>query len=242
VKLAPIFVASLIVMAACADAPAPSDEGPPNGVGTPLPDVAEIVCEPDGVMRLRQPSVSVQPDGLHVHVDVSLKEPVHVDGLWLDEEVQPGETDLVTINPPGKLTLACWPVSQLDSSSFEPERAELEVLDPDGVYVSEELECLPGDDPGAWTTDFDEHGPDIEPPIMPEQAEAVLSRLEPGDLVTYTGYPERPGKRIAVTRDGRTIASMVFSHEPGGIDAHDGEICSVDAAIPPVIQEEIEHG
>ncbi len=101
---------------------------------------------------------------------------------------------------------------------------------------------MPGDDPGAWTTDYDEHGADVDPPITPEQAEAVLSRLKPGDLVTYTGYPGRPGKRIAVTRDGRTIASMVFSHTPDGIDALDGEICSVDAAIPPVIQEEIEHG
>lgn len=241
-RLVSAVVSGLIVMAACAEHPAPSDEGPPNGVGTPLPEVAEIVCEPDGVIRLARPSVTVQQDGVHVHVDVRMDEPVLVDGLWVDDQVQPGETDLVTVNPPGTLTLACWPVSQLDSSSFEPERAELEILDPGGVYVSEELECLPGDDPGAWTTDFDEHGPDVEPPITPEQAEAVLSRLEPGDLVTYTGYPGRTGKRIAVTRDGRTIASMVFSHEPDGIDAHDGEICSVEAAIPPLIQEEVEHG
>jgi hypothetical protein len=200
------------------------------------------VCEPNGVIRLARPSVTVQRDGLHVHVDVRMDEPVLVDGLWVDGQVQPGKNDLVTVNPPGTLTLACWPVSQLESSSFEPERAELEVLDPEGIYVSEELECLPGDDPGAWTTDFDEHGADVEPPITPEQAEAVLSRLEPGDLVTYTGYPERPGKRIAVTRGGRTIASMVFSHTPDGIDALDGEICSVEAAIPPLVQEELAHG
>ena len=123
-----------------------------------------------------------------------------------------------------------------------PEEEELEVIDPAGIYVNEELECLPGDDPGAWTSEFDEHGPDVEPPITPEQAEAVLSRLEPGDLVTYTGYPERPGKRIAVTRDGRTIASMLFSHEPGGIDSHAGEICAGEGVYPPLIQDELEHG
>ena len=177
-----------------------------------------------------------------MHVDVSLDEPVRVDGLWFDREVQPGGTDLVTVNPPGALRLACWPVSQLESSSFLPEEEELEVIDPAGIYVNEELECLPGDDPGAWTSEFDEHGPDVEPPITPEQAEAVLSRLEPGDLVTYTGYPERPGKRIAVTRDGRTIASMLFSHEPGGIDSHAGEICAGEGVYPPLIQDELEHG
>ena len=84
-------------MAACAESPAPSDEGPPNGVGTPLPEVAEIVCEPDGVIRLARTSVTVQRDGLHVHVDVRMDEPVLVDGLWVDDQVQPGETDLVTI-------------------------------------------------------------------------------------------------------------------------------------------------
>ncbi len=80
-------------MTACADAPAPPDEGPPNSAGTPLPDVAEIVCEPDRDDPPGTAERPVQPDGVHVHVDVSLKEPVHVDGLLLDEEVQPGETD-----------------------------------------------------------------------------------------------------------------------------------------------------
>lgn len=230
-KLVPAFVASLIVMGACGDAPAPI-EGPPNGVGTPLPEVVEIVCEDDGVIRLLQPSIAIQLDGLHVHIDVRIDEPVLVDGLWLDEHVRPGESDLVTINPPGPLALACVPVSQLESSSFEPQRTELEVLDPDGIYVSEELECLPGDETAGWTTDFDEHGPDIEPPITPEQAESVLRRLEPGDQVTYAGYPERPGKHIAVTRDGRTIAVMLFFHGQHGIESYDGGICEGEAVLP----------
>jgi hypothetical protein len=231
-----------MMLVACAEAPSPGNQGPLYGQPAAIRDVAQVVCEADGRIRLLEPSVRAQPDGLHIRVDVSLDEPVQLDGPWLDEPLQPGAADVVTVNPPGPLKLACWPVSQLESSSFEPERAELEILDPEGIYVSEELECLPGDEPGAWTTDYGAQGPDIEPPITPAQAEAVLDGLEPGDLVTHAGYPKRPGDRIAVTRDGRTITSMLFSHEPDGIDSHAGEICAGEAVLPPVIQEEIDHG
>lgn len=231
-----MLVASSVMLITCADPPGPYDEDPQNGQPVAAPDVAEIVCEPDGVIRVLRPTVDVRPDGVHVHVDVRLDEPVVIDGLWLGPRVQPGETDLITINPPGRLTLACWPVSQLESSAFEPEKAELEVLDPQGLYVSEELRCLPGDDTAGWTVDFDERGPDVEPPITPEEAEAVLSRLEPGDRVTYAGYPEQPGEHIAVVRDGRTIALMLFFHGRDGIESYDGGICEGEAVLPPGIE------
>ena len=242
-RLASVLVASSMMLVACADPPDPGDQRPLSDQPAAVADVAEIVCEANGAIRLLEPSVRVQPDGLHVRLKVSLDEPVQLDGARLDEPLKPGATDVVTVNPPGPLTLACWPISQLESSSFEPERVELEVLDPDGIYVSEELECLPGDEQGAaWTTDYGAQGPDIDPPITPEQAKAVLQGLEPGDLVSCTGYPERPGDRIAVTRGGRTIASMFFSHEPDGIDSHAGEICAGEPVFPPVIQDEMEHG
>jgi hypothetical protein len=241
-RLASTVVAGSLMLVVCADPASPGDQASVNGPLAVIPDVAQVVCETDGAIRLLEPSIRAQPDGLHIRVDVSLDEPVQLSGPWMDEPLPPGTTNVVTVNPPGMLTLACWPISQLESSSFEPERVELEILDPEGIYVSEELECLPGDEPGAWTSDYGARGPDIEPPITPAQAEAVLDGLAPGDLVTFTGYPERPGERIAVTRDGRTIASMLFSHEPDGIDSHAGEICWRGAVLPPVIQEEMEHG
>lgn len=235
-KLAPVLVACSFILIACADPPEPTDESLQNSQTDVAQDVAEVVCEAGGAIRVLDPRVRAQPDGLHVRVEVSLDGPVQLDGLWLDEPVQPGRTDVVTLNPPGTLTLACWPVSQLESSSFEPDRAELAVLDPDGVYVSDQLECLPGDETAGWTVDFDENGPDIEPPITPLEAEAALRRLEPGDLVARAGYPEGGDDHIAVVRGGRTIAVMLFFHGQDGIESYDGGICKSEAVLPPGIE------
>jgi hypothetical protein len=223
---------------ACADPPDPADQRPLSDQPTAVADIAEVVCEADGAIRLLEPSVRVRPDGLHVRVEVSLDEPVHLDGPWLDEPLQPGATDVVTVNPPGPLTLACWPVSQLESSSFEPERAELEILDPDGIYVSEELECLPGDDTAGWTTDWVPPGPDRDPPVTPAEARSVLEGLEPGDALAYAGYPERPGDQIAVERGDRTIAIMSFYRDGDTVDSGDGGICEREAVLPSRMVEE----
>jgi hypothetical protein len=236
-KVIPALVVGSMILIGCADPPEPTDEGPPNEPAT-VPDVAEIVCEDDGVIRLLEPSVRAQPDGLHLRVEVSLDEPVQLDGPWLDEPFQPGATDFVTVNPPGQLTLACWPISQLDSSSFEPERAELEILDPEGIYVSEELECLPGDDTAGWTTDWVPPGPDRDPPVTLAEARAVLERLEPGDVVAYAGYPERPGEHIAVERDDRTIGIMLFHRDGDTVDSGDGGICEGEAVLPSQMVEQ----
>jgi hypothetical protein len=236
VKLAPAFVASLIVIGACADGPAPPEEGPPDVAGTPFPEVAELVCEADETTRILTPSVVVQADGLHVHVDVLLGEPAQIDGVWPHPRIRPGERDFVSSMPPGSYEIACWPVSKLDSASFEPTRRRIEILDPDDIYVTQELECLPGDETAGWTVDFDEHGPDVEPPITAEQAGTALRRLEPGDRVTHVGYPDRPDDHIAVVRDGRTIAAMLFFHGQDGIESYAGGVCASEAVLPPGIE------
>jgi hypothetical protein len=227
-----ILVLGMLVVTACAEPLPPTDSVP---TGAP-PSVAQLICEPDGRTRVVTPEARVQPDGIHVHVQVLLDEPVVLDGLWLDRRVGPGEADIVTLNPPGVIDVACWPVSQLDSESFEPVRVEIRMMDPNRIYVSEELDCLAGDDTAGWTTDFGARGPDIEPPITSMQAEAILSGLEAGDAVNYVGYPEDPLREIAVVRDGRTIAVMSFMHVGGELDSYDGGICEGEPILPPGIE------
>jgi hypothetical protein len=227
---------------ACAESPEPTDDGPPNGAGTPLPEVAEIVCEPDGATQVLTPEVVVQSDGVHIHVNVLLEEAAFLDGFrWvgIGPKIQPGERDLVTTDLPGSIDVACRPESQRDSESFEPGTAALDILDPEGLYVSEELECLPGDDTAGWTTDWAPPGPDRDPPVTPAEARSVLERLEPGDLVAYAGYPERPGYQIAVKRDERTIAIMWFYRDGETVDSDSGGICEGEAVFTSAM---VEHG
>jgi hypothetical protein len=60
-----------------------------------------------------------------------------LNGLGLD--VDPGLTQTVSTTPPGTIGVACWPFSQHGPGS-EPPTQRLEVLDPDGIYVSPYLE------------------------------------------------------------------------------------------------------
>jgi len=228
---------------ACADPPEPTEEGPPNVPVTSLPEVAEVVCQADGATDVLTPEVVVQSDGVHVHVDVLLGEAVFLDGFrWVGTgpKIQPGERDLVTTDLPGSIDVACRAESERNSESFEPTTAVLDILDPEGLYVSEELACLPGDDTAGWTTDWAPPGPDRDPPVAPAEARSVLEGLEPGDVLAYAGYPERPGYQIAVERDDRTIAIMWFYRDGDTVDSDAGGICEREAVLPSRMLEEQE--
>jgi hypothetical protein len=80
--------------------------------------------------------------------------------------------------------------------------------------------------------------PDRDPPVTPAEAGSVLERLEPSDVLTYAGYPERPGHEIAVERDGCTIAIMWFYRDGDTVDSDDGEICEGEAVLPSRMVEE----
>jgi hypothetical protein len=198
VKLAPAFVAGLIVMAGCADAPT---ETTPD-----TPTVAEVICESDGSTTVLTPEVVVQPDGIHVHLVSHLDEPAEIIGLGRD--VEPGETEWVSHAPPGTVDTACNPFSQHDSGEAPP-TTPVEILDPDGLYLDGELECGLLDTVWSMTGDFAEAP--REGAVAPlDEARAAISGLDDSDEVRYDGYPSSGDRQVVVVRDGKVVASFDF--------------------------------
>jgi hypothetical protein len=195
----------LLAVVACADPPAAGEAGPPNAVPEGVPDVAELVCEADGSTTVRTPKVVVQPDGIHVHVVSRLDEPASV-GLF-GRDVEPGQTDFVSVRPPGHVNGACYPFSEHDSGE-EPPTSTIDVLDPGGVYTSDEVEC----DGMLWAggAAFGETPRDDLGPVPLDAARAWIEGLQPGDEVSYSGYPEDIGRDVIVRRDGDIVARFDF--------------------------------
>lgn len=204
VRFLRLFAASLMLLAACADAPRRAPDGPANGVPTAAPDVAEIVCEADGSTTVATPEVVVQPDGIHVHVVSHLDEPASLDGWGFD--VDPGRSTWTVGGAPGARDTACWPFSH-HGTSEEPPTSPVLVLDPEGTFVSGELECVGM--ASSMTADFAE-APIDAGPIPLDEARDAITGLRPDDEVVHTGYPEQDEVGVAVRRDGETVASFSF--------------------------------
>lgn len=194
----------LLAVVACADPPAPGEEGPPNAVPEGVPDVAEIVCEADGTTTVRTPQVVVQRDGIHVSVVSRLDEPASV-GLF-GRDVEPGRAEFVSARPPGQVNGACYPFSQ-HGTGEEPPTSTIEVLDPEGIYVSGEIACTGTS--VAGTADFAELPIDAGP-VPLDTARAAIIGVRPTDEVLYTGYPEQRDPAVAVRRDDAIVARFSF--------------------------------
>jgi hypothetical protein len=208
VRVCRTLLAASALLAACAD---PSE--PESGA----PDVAEIVCESDGSTTVLTPTVRVQRDGLHVHVVSRLDEPAELVGLGRD--VEPGETMYVSTAPPGRTETACYPYSRHDQQ-VDPDTTAIEILDPEGMYVGGEIDCL-GPASGS-ISDFSEAPMDVGP-VPLEEARAAIDGLRPEDDVVHTGYPGRNDRGVAVLRDEDVVASFTFV-------TFDGEEWSIESS------------
>jgi hypothetical protein len=204
VRMGRALATTLVMLVACADAPGPGQDGPANGVPAGIPDVVEIVCEADGSTTVRTPQVIVQPDGIHVHLVSRLDEPASVNGFGFD--IEKGETTHVTGRAPGVIQAACWPFSR-HGSGEEPPTSTIEVLDPEGIYVSGEIECT-GTRSGLIADFFKE--PLDAGPVPLDVARGEIRGLRPEDEVVHLGYPERRDRAVAVARDGAIVATFNF--------------------------------
>jgi hypothetical protein len=196
VKLVPAFVASLIVMAACADTPTETKADTQG--------VAEIICEADGSTTILTPRVLVQPDGVHVHTVSHLDEPAEI--IDLSHDVDPGETEWVSHTPPGTVETACNPFSQHDSGEAPP-TVPVEILDPDGIYVTGEIQCSGTSSAGIG--DFAEAPLDVGPVPLGE-ARAAIRGLDDDDQLLHAGYPKQRDASVIVRRHGQIVASFGF--------------------------------
>lgn len=190
--------------AACANEPS---QGVPTG--SSATSTVRIVCEADGSTTLLTPEVQVRPDGFTLRVRSDLNEPASISGLGMD--VDPGVTESVMKHPPGRLGVACWPYSEHESLQEPPTRT-LTISDPEGLYVSAELECPAGDD-GQWGEVLDYASPIRGSYASPIHAAAAHldSGLRPSDELRKAGYPEQQSGPVIMVRDGDVVASVVVA-------------------------------
>jgi hypothetical protein len=140
-----------------------------------------------------------------VRVVSRLDEPASVGEFRMD--VERGETTLVSTVAPGKVDAGCYPYSEHDPGGAEPEKAPVEVLDPDGLYVQGQVEC--SGEASSLIADFFERPLDAGP-VPLEVARERIRGLLPGDEVLHLGYPEQGGRQIGVRRDGVIVATFDF--------------------------------
>jgi hypothetical protein len=197
VKGLALTVPLFFVFLGCADARSGVSPGD-------VPTVAEVVCEADGSTRVKTPEVVVQADGVHVHLLSRLDEPAEIIGLGRD--VDPGESDWVSVAPPGSVDVGCNPFS-LHGTGEEPSTTPMELLDPEGLYVPGELQCTGMARYGIG--DFAE--PPLEGLRVPiEAARAKIHGLDDDDEVFHIGYPEQPDAAVAVRQNGQIVATFSF--------------------------------
>ena len=199
------FAAALVAgsVSCAASASGGQQNGSPD---PPVPQVVAITCLPDGSIRLSTDRVLARSDGVHMELVNRVDEPTSVNGLGMDLGANE-ERDLVSGIAPGIVELACWPFSE-HGGGDEPATTPLEVLDPDGLFVSGDVECdgVMSNSIADFVAAPDDRGP---PPI--DVARGLIDGLLTTDEVRYAGYPDGPGA-VIVVRDGEVVASYSIVH------------------------------
>ncbi len=213
---------ALVVLAGCAeDTPrSQTHEGKP--VAAPF---VEIVCTEDGGTRLWTPVVEVQADGVHVDVENRAGEPTSFFGLG-NLDVGEGRTKVVITEPPGRSRVACYPFSQHEGDA-KPVKNDLELVDPQGHWVSTELECEPDSMRQSVVSDYFQPLGDGLRKDPVQLVHYGVKGLETDDVVELAGYPEAEIPTVRVLRDERVIATFGFIQaDDGGLAIETSELCA----------------
>jgi hypothetical protein len=190
----------------------------PGASGT-VPDVASVTCEGSKI-TVDTSVVAAQPDGIHIDIrtigDTGVSFRVAEDAGSDAAVISPerGATDptgeVVLLSPPGRYVLSCT------APQGEVGMASLDVIDPNGSFVSAEPECSGGE---AWGT-----APAYAPGAVGDRGDPVeiararLTGLQDIDVIERAGYPKGDGTALVrVVRDGAVIAKAeLFDDGQGG--------------------------
>lgn len=197
-----LALAAAVGLSACG---AGQDAQPIAPTGEPepaaLPDIARVVCEPDGT-RVETPSVKPQPDGVHVEIvnEAGSERAFSLESAstGLGIGAPPGTSTEILDLGPGALTVACT------DPALEPEGGEaLEIVDEDGIWVSTQLSCQ---EQFAQVADY-APGARGETSDPLEAARKAIEGygLEPDDVFERAGYPETEVAKVRLVRAGEPL-------------------------------------
>lgn len=192
-----------------------------TGPTVPVPDQALIVCTDEGAEAVT-PQVRPQADGIHITIDnrtnknefhlrdAEMSSPNH--GGRLEREAR---NEIVTTFAPGEMLVGCFeeesaPYSEVVGQGY----ATLEIVDPEGLWVSPELVC--GAPAGLRSEDM--LSATIEEAQLPDAAREELIGIQSTDELLPAGYPGTGWHQdlvLAVLRDGQTVATIGFWRAEG---------------------------
>jgi hypothetical protein len=181
---------------------------------------ARITC--DGATPIaRTPVVLTQPDGVHVVLSNPTDETLSfsIERAPADSyeasvsSLEPGSTQLVLTQPPGHVEFWCSSAPK-EGQAGVAGIAGFEIVDPDGHYISPELECEGGSAYGSGSAYPAGTTGDRGTPI--EVAEARLTGLEPDDVVEIAGYPDASLPVLRIVRDGRVVGRVKLADDGAG--------------------------
>lgn len=215
---AAMLLLTAVVMAACGSATS-TNEPTAGPSGSPrnedAPEMARITCTKRATTKLKNKTVAMQRDGVHVEVDNRAGEPVSIYGLPIDSSE--GIERHVVQEPPGVVKVGCAPYS-MHGDNYDPKRVALEIVDPGRHWVDAELECPPGDDL-VQSTVHDYFGD----PAAGERGDVVeiarrrVKRERESDVFERAGAPASSNATVRVVRDQYVIALLHFDQmEQGG--------------------------
>jgi hypothetical protein len=192
--------------------------GGPTVVGraagqTPLPDVAEIVC--DGTTtEVLTPQVKPQPDGVHFRVDNRTEKRLGFDvrngfGTGAEpgvHEIEEGRGMDIT---PGTRAIRCIDYDVADVSSDEG-YVPLVIVDQDGMWAPDQLDCEVEGGMVIGHSDYvgGARGESGDP------VDIAATHAEPGDEVRPAGYPDSESSKVVIIREGRPFSLLEF--DPDG--------------------------
>ena len=192
--------------------------------GGGAPDVARIRCAAAGPVA-EDPEVRPQADGVHLSFESDVGAQfydVHAAGWAVGTSVGGrilrGITETEVSVPPGRIEVRC--VSDAGGFDANAPKADLLVVDPDGLWVSPSLPCASKD-----RLELDA-GPAPDAPDPERLARATLDGLRTTDSLVKPGYPDTQwhGDLMLVVRDGDPIAT-VAQYADGGRWRVDVEAC-----------------
>jgi hypothetical protein len=187
--------------------------GTSDGTADNATALAEIRCETSATVTQAAP-VGVQPDGVHLRVENVTDRAMAVYRLAAGEigplvEADIGVTDAVSTAAPGPWAVLC--VSGNRYPVEDDPWAALEVVDPDGIWVPDVLECetITGVHPD-YRADFEGgtlRGVEGDPVEMSRASIAGAGfPVQDDDVLERAGYPEAEGALVRVVRSGSIVA------------------------------------
>jgi len=210
--LALALVAALGLAACGAGEEAGSGSTAPEPAPAALPGTARVVCTATGI-RVETPTVAPRPDGVHFAIvnetDAERSFSLSGTGTGLGFPAPLGTTEQVVDLGPGELTVGC------DDPATEPTPGEpMEIVDPDGIWVSTQLPC---DEQFSQVVDYVQ-GAQGETAAPLEAARKALEgyALEPDDVFEPAGYPEAEVPKVRLVRDGSTLAVVDLLDDGNG--------------------------